>query len=293
MKNSELKKLSRSDNAMPPRAMRVAVVAVGMTLFVVGGCATIRPGETALMWRPISSGLSEKPMETGFHSLAPWNSVVRYNVQLQDHRERVVVLTQDDLKIGVTAAVIIRPNPKQIYRLEQEIGRKYYEKVVQPKFRTSIRNVLATYQMVQISKSSRKIEAELKKALAARLRGCHIDVHDVIIDDIQFSQPVLRAIEQKLAKEQEQQRMRFEINIARQRAEIAQIQAKADADAQKTRAKGQASAQRIISESLTQRFLQYKALDAKAAKYFFMPTGKGGLPIVIDANEGSQPQKKR
>ena len=269
---------------MKPNIVSHTLLAIAAGSFLSAGCATIRPGETGLMWRPLSSGLNKQPMKRGFHTIAPWNSVVRYNLQLQDYREQVVVLTKDDLKIQVTAAVIIRPKGSEIYELENEIGRGYYTKVVQPKFRTSIRNVMATYPMIQVSKHSRDIEAELKQALAKRLKGCHIYVHDVILDDIRFSLPVLRAIEQKLAKEQEQERMRFEINIAKQRAAITLIKAKADAEAQKERAKGQAEAQRIISESLNKKFLQFKALDNPSAKYFFMPTGKGGVPVVIDAD---------
>jgi regulator of protease activity HflC (stomatin/prohibitin superfamily) len=270
----------RSKSAAPLALSTLAAVVAILQV----GCATVRPGETALMWRPLSSGLSQEPMSRGLHAIAPWNGVVRYDVQLQDHREQVVILTKDDLKIQVTAAVIIRPKADEVYQMENEIGRDYYSKVVQPKFRTSIRNVMATYPMIQISKHSRDIEAELKRALSERLKGCHIHVHDVILDDIQFSQPVLHAIEQKLAKEQEQERMRFEINIARQNAEITLIKAKADAEAQKTRAKGQAEAQRIISESLNRKFLQYKALDNPSAKYFFMPTGKVGVPVVVEAD---------
>lgn len=260
-------------------------LAIGMlaSALALSGCATISPGETGMMWRPLSSGLSKKRLAPGLYVIAPWNDVVRYNTQLEAYKERVVVLTKDDLKIAVAASVIIRPIPEEVHQLETEIGQKFYPKVVQPKFRTSVRNVMAGYSMVEVSKNSRKIEAQLKSTLAQRLAGRHIHVHDVILDDIRFSQQVLSAIEQKVSKEQEQKQMRFQIAIAGQNANIVRIKANAEADATRARAKAQADAQKLIDTSLTARYLQYRAVSGPNAKFYFMPTGKHGLPIFFPA----------
>lgn len=246
------------------------------------GCATtIQPGEAGLIWRPLSSGLDDAPLNPGTYFLAPWNSVRRYSLQLSAHKERVVVLTQDDLKIEVAASIIVFPEPSELASLEQEIGRGYYDRVVRPKFRTSIRNVLAEYSMVQVSKNTPSIEAKVREMVVERLKGRHLQVHDVILEDIQFSAPVLAAIEQKLSKEQEQEQRKFEIEISRKDAEIILIRANAEAEATRVRARAQAEAQKIIEESLGQRYLQYKALDNPNAKYFFLPTGKDGVPVLL------------
>lgn len=262
-----------------------SMCSIALAAAMLAGCATVGPGETGMMWRPLSSGLSKERLKPGLYVIAPWNDVVRYDTRLKSHQEQVVVLTKDDLKIGVVASVIIRPIPEEVFQLEREIGRKFYTKVVQPKFRTSVRNVMANYAMVEVSKSSRKIEAELKQTLAKRLAGRHIHVHDVILDDIRFSQQVLSAIEAKVSKEQEQKRMRFEIAIAKKDADIIRIKAQARADAARTEAKAQAEAQRIIDKSLTPRYLQYKAVSSPNAKFWFMPTGKQGLPIFLSPQQ--------
>lgn len=269
-----------SKTMLSPRFLAVATFATLGGLLTA--CTTIKPGQTGLLFRPLSSGLQKKPLTPGTYSLAPWNDIIVYNVQLQSCQERVVVLTKDDLKVAIVASVIVRPKPKEVYQLEQEIGRKYARQVVHPKFRTAIRNVLSGYSMVQISKNTRKIESELKDALVKRLRGRHVHVHDVVIDDIKFSQPVLAAIEQKLAKEQQQKQMRFEINIAKKDAEITLIRAEANAKAAKKEAQGKAAAQQIIDKSLTTRVLQLRALESPNSKFFFWPAHKSGLPFVIN-----------
>lgn len=259
----------------------IHIIVGSLALAMSSACAVIRPGESARIFRPFADGLDSTPMAQGLSVVAPWNTVVRYDTQLQTQNESVVVLTKDDLKIGINASVILRPVPEVVHLLEAEIGSAFYDRVVQPKFRTSIRNVLATYSMVEISKNTRQIEAKLKALITERLKGRHIYVHDVIIDDVRFSQVVLDAIERKVATQQQQEQMVFQTEIARRKAEITRINAQVEAEATLIRADAQAKAQTMIDGALTPRYLQYKALESPSSKYFFMPTGKDGLPVML------------
>jgi hypothetical protein len=46
--------------------------------------------------------------------------------------------------------------------------------------------------------------------------------------------------------------------------------------------KAQAEAQQAIAKTLTKEYLQYKAFDGSATRYYFLPTGKDGLPVFIN-----------
>jgi regulator of protease activity HflC (stomatin/prohibitin superfamily) len=92
---------------------------------------------------------------------------------------------------------------------------------------------------------------------------------------------VTEAVDQKLAVKQEIEQKDFEMEIAEKEAEI-----------QRIRARGQRDAQQIIDSGLTTLYLQYKALDvqdklskSENAKFFFVPVGRDGLPIIIDTND--------
>lgn len=204
------------------RPPTIHIIVVTLALAMSSGCAVIRPGESARGFRPFSEGLDATQWNRGF---TPWNTVVRYDTQLKTQNESVVVLTKDDLKIAVDASVILRPVPETVHLLEAEIGPDFYERVVQPKFRTSIRNVLAT--------------------------------------------------------EQQQEQMVFRTEIAKRKAEITRINASAEAEAALIHADAKAKAQSVIDGALTPRYLQYKALESPNSKYFFMPTGKDGLPVML------------
>ncbi|WP_210409785.1 prohibitin family protein [Leptospira biflexa] len=258
------------------------VLFLGMVF--VSCISIISPGEVGLMWRPYSTGLSQKPLESRVQTYMPWNSVYVYSVQWSSFQEKVEVLTRDDLTITVTADIIIRPIQNEIYELEMEIGRDYYEKVVKPQFRTAIRNILSAYNMVSISKETPNVSAQIKKSLAEKLKYKHIEIDDVIVDDVEYSPSILKAIESKLTKQQEQEQMKFEINIAKRDAEIQQISAEAKAKAVLIEAEAQAKAQRMISESLTPKYIQLKAMENPNNKLIFVPNGKDGLPIIVNTD---------
>lgn len=258
----------------------VPVLFIGM--FFVSCISIINPGEVGLMWRPYSTGLSQKPLESRVQTYMPWNSVYVYSIQWMSYQEKVEVLTRDDLTITVTADIIIRPIQNEIYELEMEIGRDYYEKVVKPQFRTAIRNILSAYNMVSISKETPNVSAQIKKSLTEKLKYKHVEIDDVIVDDVEYSPSILKAIESKLTKQQEQEQMKFEINIAKRDAEIQQISAEAKAKAVLIEAEAQAKAQKMISDSLTPKYIQLKAMENPNNKLIFVPNGKDGLPIIVN-----------
>jgi len=50
------------------------------------------------------------------------------------------------------------------------------------------------------------------------------------------------------------------------------------------KAKAQSEAQRSINKTLTKSYLQYKAFDSDATRYYFVPTGKDAMPIILNTN---------
>ncbi|RHX88986.1 prohibitin family protein [Leptospira stimsonii] len=259
-----------------------------LLVFTLHCGSTVHPGQIGLFWKPFGItevGLSKDPVLNGFYWLLPWNDIYTYSMQWDSHKEKVDVLTNDDLKIDVQAVIILRPIREEIYQLHVEVGPEYYRSIVQPEFRASIRNIVSHHQMIQISKNSAVLARDIKTAVIERTKGKHIEVFDVILDDIEYSPNMLHAIEAKLTKQQELEQQKYELEIAEKNIEIAKKKARADAEAQMIRADGQARSQAIINEKLTTRYLQYKAFDNPNSKMIFIPLDKSNLPIVVSPKE--------
>jgi len=250
-----------------------------------------------LRWQPLTSGLGHEPLKEGFYGHMPWNDVLIMPVQWRSFTERIDVLTKDDLHIEIEASVLVKPLVKELSQLKLMIGANFYPSVLKPEFLTVARNTLANYLLIDIPENSPEIEGKIRAALIERMQGKHLEIDNVTISDIDFTSGVLRAIETKLAKEQEMVQKDFELEIAVKDAEIARIRAKGAADslqisavgqaeAQKIRAAGQAESQKIIDLTLTTRFLQFKAFESPNTKFIYVPTGKDGLPIILNSEVG-------
>ena len=253
-------------------------------LLVVVSCSVVKPGMQAMKWNPYGKGLkTETVYKDGVVWHMPWNGVVRYNVQWQTFTEEVAVLTKDELHIPITVSVTLRPIEAELAQLEIEVGQDYYRSVVKPEFVSLARNIFADYEYKVVSPKSPDIEAAIYKQLVTKIEGKHLEVDNVTINHIKYPQVVTSAVDRKLAVEQDIQQKDYEMKIAEKQAEI-----------QRILAAGQRDAQQIIDAGLTQKYLQYKALEVQDklttspnTKFYFVPMGKDGLPVIVDTGEGN------
>jgi len=232
--------------------------------------------------------LVKDSLPAGFYFLLPWNDIFVYSTQWNSYLETVDVLTQDDLKIDVTAVIIMRPVFSEIFTLQRQIGPEYYKKLVRAEFRNAVRNALSKFQMIQISKNTPIIANEIRLTVVDRIKDKHLEISNVVIDDVVYSKTMLDAIERKLSKQQELEQMKYELSISEKNIQIAKLNAQADAEAAIIRAEGQAKSQSIIDKKLTSRYLQYKAFESPNSKFFYIPTDKSNLPIIVNSEKDSK-----
>lgn len=251
-------------------------------LLLAAGCSVVKPGYNAMRWKPLSKGLvTDKIYSNGVVWHWPWNGVVGYNMQWKTYNENVSILTEDELHIDLTVSVTLRPVASKLPQLELEVGKEYYNKVIQPEFMSLVRNVFSTYKYTTVSPKSPEIESAILTRLMMMTKGKHIEFNNVTVKHIEYPVVVTSAVDKKLAVQQAIEQKEYELKIAEKNAEI-----------QRVLAKGQRDAQQIIDAGLTQRYLQYKALEVQDklttnpnTKFFFVPIGKDGLPVILDTHD--------
>ena len=272
-------------------------LALAVLLLTAACGTTIQPGQRGLFWRPFSEGLSTQPLKDGFYWQAPWNDVYRYDIRWQSFTEDIDALSADDLQVLIKAAIILRPVPEELYFLNQEMGPEYYPRIVKPQFMAAVRSVVSGYTMVTVPEKSTEIASKVRAVMVEKLKGRHLEIQNIALADVDFPLIVLRAIEQKQAKEQEKEQKEFELTIASKDAEIARTRAKGEGDAIKIRAEGeaeglriraigQAQAQQTITKTLTPAYLQYKLYDSPNSKLVILPENTK-TPIIINPGEST------
>ena len=102
-------------------------------------------------------------------------------------------------------------------------------------------------------------------------------MNEVLVKDVTLPPTIKNAIETKLKQEQESLEYKFKIEKATKEAERQRIDAE-----------GKAAANKILSESLTDKILKEKGIEATLelakspnAKTIVVGSGKDGLPLIL------------
>lgn len=263
----------------------------------VAGCgATVRPGQRGLKYHPLDTpGLQKEVKPDGFYWLWPWNDVVSYDVTWQSQTENVEILTSDVLHVSTQVTVTYRPKSDHLYELHTQIGPNYYERVIKPSFLTITRSEFSRHSHNDLAKDGAAIETRVLAHLREAVAAAPIEIDRVTIRHIEYDRGLTAAISGKLATAQKVEQKEFELKIAERDADIARaaargradsirIQAEGEAAALYLKAQAQAKAQAEITKTLTTGYLRYKAFDNDATRYYFVPVGKDGLPLIVNTD---------
>ena len=270
-------------------------------VLLAAGCATSIPEGKVGLYVFAGKGLDKEVLHEGLYWHMPWSHIVEFPVQWNEYEERMHILTQDDVHLDVQAGIAIRPNVGELYQLQQDLGIRYYDTIVQSAFFTATRTVFAHYNMFDIPENSEKIEAEIRDHVDQRIKGHHLELGRIALQHRDYPPSVQAAIEARLVTQQQQVQKEAEIKIASQNAQIARIQADSaadtarisatsDAETTKLRAAGESDAQALLGKTLTPLLVQLRALTNPTSKYIFVPESKQ-LSVVLggDATTARSP----
>jgi regulator of protease activity HflC (stomatin/prohibitin superfamily) len=266
-------------------ASRFGVVAffVLVMSLLLASCVTtsIDAGHRGVKFDPLGGGTDlETLLGEGLQFKLPWQQIIEYEVRFDNQDEQITALSSNGAQIGMDISVRYRPDFDRLPLLHQQYGRDYYAQLVQPEVRAAAREVVGRYTPEDLYSNQRDA---LQEQIAERLRtGVDEDfvtIDAVLIRDVTLPDQVLRAIEEKLQEEQRVERASFEVQRAAQEAERKRVEAQGDAD----RA-------RIITENLTDRFLQFQGIQAtrELAQYenakVVIIGNSDGLPVILGDN---------
>ena len=191
------------------------------------------------------------------------------------------VLSANGLTIRTELSYRYRPIESRIGYLHNNVGENYHERIVIPEIRSATREVIGKYLPEELYSSKRdSIQTEIFDLAADRIREKNIELDAVLIRDVGLPEKLKQAIERKL--EQEQSSLEYEFRISR---------AQQEAERQRIEAEGKAAANRILSQSLTEKVLQDKGIEATVrlsesnnTKVIVIGGGEGGLPLILGNN---------
>ena len=270
-------------NRFPKIALPLIFIGIVIIILIFKSTITIGSGQAGVLYRTFSDGVvtDEPPLGEGFHFVAPWNEVFVYEVRQQEIFEKMKVLSSNGLEIKIDASAWFQPTYNELGLLHQQKGEDYVSRVLLPAIRSAARSVVGRYTPEQLYSSKRDaIQQEIFKETEKIVGDQFIQLNEILVRDVTLPPTIKEAIERKLRQEQESLEYEFRLTKAQKEAER-----------QKIEAEGKARANTILSQSLTDKVLKEKGIQATVelsksnnAKVIVVGSGDEGLPIILGNN---------
>lgn len=259
--------------------MRTRILVLSIAAAFASGCAAIPAQHVGVL--ETFGKVHETTWGPGLHLWYPWIGVHRINGRTLQIEERTATPTSEGLVVGLDVSLVYHADlatATDIYGRYGGLG-GITVNVLIPEFRSVIRDVTAGFQVVDLysgrrEEVSRKMLGDLRK----RMEGRGIEVEAILLRNIELPEQIAKAVEAKLAADQQAQQMEFVLRKEEKEAERKRIEAKGISDFQ-----------RIVSAGITQSLLTWKGIEATEklagspnSKFVIIGAGKNGLPVILN-----------
>jgi prohibitin 1 len=258
------------------RGVGVIAGAVILLLLVLTSMAQVDAGHVAVL--TLFGKVQQDVLGAGIHFVNPFAVKHEMSVRTIELKESANVPSSEGLVMGLEASLLFRLNADKAAQVYQSLGENYVRTIVEPTFRSALREVTASHTANALYSGQReKVASEIFTLMEKDLSSRGIVLEKVLLRDIQLPPTLRAAIEAKQQAEQESLAMSFRLQKERQEADRKRIEAEGIRDFQRTVTQG------ISDQLLTWKGIEAteKLADSKNTKIVVIGNSKNGLPLVL------------
>ena len=248
-----------------------AVVVLLVASFLLGVCFKIVPtGYTGIL--TTFGRVEDSNLDAGFHIIMPWQKIVLMDNRVQKETVDSQAFSSDIQQVDVRLTVTYTINKSAAADLYAKVGVHYYDSVIYPQLLENTKTVFANYTAEGLIEQRDLLATQVTERMRDDVSSYGVDISNVAIENIDFSDRFTDAIEAKQVATQElqraqtqQQQANLEASAAAERqriaaqaeADVAKIAADAEAYAISAKAEAEAEANEKIAKSLTEALIEY------------------------------------
>lgn len=282
--------LARRTDNLKRYSTPLRVVGILLTLAGISAASIVQIGAGEVGVKMLYGRVQNDVLSSGLHFINPLMDVQKMDIKTQNYTmssvrdegakegdDAIRVLTSDGLEVVIDLTVLYKVLPSAAPQILRETGLDYTDKIVRPLSRTRIRDNAVYYDAVSLYSSKRdEFQNRIFLSITGEFQKRGLLLEQLLVRNITLPQAVKTSIEQKMTAEQDAQKMEYVLQKEQQEAQRKRVEAQGIADYQ-----------HIISESLTDKQLQYESIKAQLeiakspnAKVIIM--GKGSTPLMVD-----------
>jgi prohibitin 1 len=262
--------------ALPLRRIGMIAAALFLLLMLSNTIVVVQAGHVGVV--DVFGRVSSMTLKSGIQFVNPLARVVQMSIQTQEIKETMDVPSKEGMTMGIEVSVLYHLDPEKASDVYRSVGVDYVGVILEPQFRSITRGVTASYEAKALYTSEREAVAQLiAKDLKLLVEARGIVIESTPMRRLTLPAKITSAIEDKLSADQESQRMQFVLTKEKQEAERKRIEAQ-----------GVADFQRIVTDGISDKLLQWKGIEATQdlakspnAKIVIIGNSKNGLPLVL------------
>ena len=260
-----------------------SIALISFVALFLSSCTVVRQGEVGV--KRTFGKYNDEIYTSGLKSYNPFTSViVKVPAQTINLEVTLDIPSKEGLTIRSEVSILYNIEPKKTPDILRNLGVNYERSVILPVFRSAVADISSKYFAKDMHSGNRdEIESAIKALMMKTVQNKGIVIESVLLKSIQLPRTLSKAIEEKLESEQQAQRMEFVLQGAKREAERRIIEAEGVRDANK-----------IISEGLSEKILQFKNIEAwlklsesTNAKVIIT---NGQIPMMMNAAENTTMQ---
>lgn len=230
-------------------------------LILLNPLIIVKAGERGVLMT--FGAVQKRILGEGIHWIIPLiNTVEKLTVKIKKEEIKTEALTKDLQEVFNEIALNWHLNPNKVNIIYQQIGKEneIIQTIINPAVAEILKAVLAKYTAQEIIIKREELKAEIDHLLIQRLNKYYLEIDDISLVNINFSESFTEAVEAKQIAEQEAKKAGFRV-----------LKAQKDAEVNINLAKGEAEAHQILQDSLTPEILQYQSINK----------WNGNLPLIM------------
>jgi len=260
----------------------IVLIAVCGGIYTVASMKAVGQGEVGVVYS-MKGGVQEKTLPPGFHFVGPLHKVKTFPVSqqqlvLSNNPEDYNEEKHADWHIDAPAnGGMVKLNmtfnynfiPDRVIDLYEKFNGMDGEAIVEGRVQNSIiayvKEITPKYSVMELYSTKR---AEAGKEITEYLNGkltkeYGINVSSALIIDIQLDKALQEKIQAKEQAKQDAEKAELDRQTALAQAETEKVKAQTEADVKIAKAKGEAEANKLVSESITDKLVKMKEAEAR------------------------------
>tara|TARA_B100000809_G_scaffold188834_1_gene187225 strand:+ start:524 stop:1306 length:783 start_codon:yes stop_codon:yes gene_type:complete len=227
------------------------IIIVTLIGSLIASCSIIRQGEIGVK-RKVGI-LDQQIMPPGAVAFNPFTTrILKIPIRTMNMEISTNLPSKEGLNITAVISILYRIVPVKAPLIVEKIGLGNEPAVISSVFRSSAADVCSRFFAKDMHSAKRaEIEKEITTQMASILAIRGFEIEAVLLKNIALPKGLARAVEEKLEAEQIAQRMEFLLDREKLEAQRKIIEAEGIRDAQK-----------IISEGLTNKIIEWQSIEA-------------------------------